>query len=117
VSCDYSGVVLPPGDYKVAVVNGAASPEMRNAATLDYWTTGPGASGIISGPLTAPNLAGATAPGQGSYNQGPSFVYPDTSDTGGAPAYWVDLEVRPTSAPAPPPAPQPANSNAFLAFF
>jgi hypothetical protein len=90
---------------------------MWNAATLDYWTTGPGANGITSGPLTAPNLAGATAPGQASYNQGPSFVYPGTYDTGGAPAYWVDLEVRPTSAPAPPPAPQQANSNAFLAFF
>jgi hypothetical protein len=70
-----------------------------------------------SGPLTAPNLAGATAPGPGSYNRGPWFVYPDTYDTGGAPAYWVDLEVRPTSAPAPPQAPQHANSNAFLAFF
>jgi hypothetical protein len=90
---------------------------LMDAATLDYGTTGPGASGIISGPLTAPNLAGAAAPGPGSYNQGPSFVYPDTYDTGGAPAYWVDLEVRPTPAPAPPPAPQHANSNAFLAFF
>ena len=117
VSCAYHDVTLPAGDYKVAVVNGAASPQKWNAATLDYWSTGPGANGITSGPLSAPSLAGATAPGQSTYNQGTSFVYPDTYDTGGAPTYWVDLEVTPGSEPPPPPPPPHVNSNAFLVFF
>ena len=114
VSCDYSGagVTLQAGtNYKVAVVNGAASPDNWNSATIDYWSTGGGSGGISSGPLSAPNEADATSPGQGSYNLGPAFTYPATYDTGGAPTYWVDVEVTPSSAA------RIVQSGAFLAFF
>ncbi len=111
VSCAYAGITLPAGDYKVAVCNGLASPDSWNAATLDYWSTGPGASGITNGPLSAPNLTNATSPGQSTYNQGTAFTYPTTYDTGGAPTYWVDVEVTPAGLPGV------VNSGAFMTFF
>ncbi|MGH3409609.1 MAG: hypothetical protein ACRDRJ_45005, partial [Streptosporangiaceae bacterium] len=119
VYCDYSGagVTLAAGtNYKVAVVNGAVSPQSWNSATIDYWSTGPGGSGISNGPLSAPNEADATSPGQSSYNQGPAFTYPATYATGGAPNYWVDVEVTPSSGP-PVSGPPVANSSGFVAFF
>lgn len=117
VYCDYSsaGVTLTADtNYKVAVVNGAASPESWNSATIGYWSTGEGGNGISSGPLSAPNEADATSPGQSTYNPGPDFTYPATYDTGGAPTYWVDVEVTPSSAP---PRAESSASSAFLAFF
>jgi hypothetical protein len=122
ISCDYSsaGVTLVPGlSYKVAVVNGAADPVSWNSATINYWSTGLGSGGISNGPLFAPNETAASSPGQSTYNQGSAFSYPGTYDTGGAPNYWVDVEVTPSSAspPPPPPPPPPADSGAFLTFF
>jgi Domain of unknown function (DUF4082) len=113
VYCDYSqaDVMLSAGtNYKVAVVNGAASPEAWNSATINYWSTGGGSSGVISGPLSAPNDTEATSPGQSTYNPGRAFTYPATYDTGGAPNYWVDVEVLPAAPPT-------VDSGAFLAFF
>jgi Domain of unknown function (DUF4082) len=114
VSCDYSsaGITLTANTkFKVSVVNGSANPDSWNSATIDYWSTGTGGNGISSGPLMAPNETDATSPGQSSYHQGTAFAYPDTYDTGGAPNYWVDVEVTPSSATPT------ANSGAFLAFF
>jgi hypothetical protein len=63
---------------------------------LEY---GSGAGGIKVGPLSAPDLASATGPGRGHTTRARrSFVYPDTYDTGGAPSYWVDVEVTPGAA-------------------
>ena len=120
--CDYSsaGVTLRADtNYKVAVVNGAASVAgFWNSATLDYWSAGEGGSGISAGPLSAPNEADATSPGQSTYNLGPEFTYPATYDTGGAPTYWVDVEVTLSSAPPTSSSPPPiADSAAFLSFF
>lgn len=112
--CDYSnaGVTLAAGTkYKVAVVNGTAIPDSWNSATLDYWSTGDGSNGISNGPLSAPNESGAPSPGQGTYNFGSSFTYPDTYDTGGAPTYWVDVEVVPS------PTSTKIDASAFLTFF
>ncbi|MGP7997922.1 MAG: hypothetical protein ACLPKI_11445 [Streptosporangiaceae bacterium] len=116
VSCSYSGVTLAAGDYKVAVCNSAASPQMWNLATIDYWSTGAGGQGITTGPLSAPNLAQATSPGQSTYQQGSSFAWPGTYDTGGAPCYWVDVEVTP-SAGGTTGGGQGANPGQFLAFW
>jgi hypothetical protein len=116
VSCDYggAGVTLAASTkYKVSVVNGAANPGSWNSATIGYWTTGTGDSGISSGPLSAPDEADAASPGQSSYNQGSAFTYPATYNTGGAPNYWVDVEVTPSSAASSP----TAGPGAFLAFF
>lgn len=110
----YNGVTLPAGDYKVAVCNAVASPQMWNLATLDYWSTGSGGSGIAAGPLSAPDLAAAASPGQSTYHQGTTFAWAGTYDTGGAPCYWVDVEVTPAAASG---SPQAANGGQFLAFF
>jgi hypothetical protein len=115
VSCDYSDAnitLTASTKYKVAVVNGAANPNSWNSATLDYWSTGAGGSGISSGPIAAPDEADASSPGQSSYNRGTVFTYPATYDTGGAPTYWVDVEVTPSSAQPP-----VASSGGFLTFF
>ncbi|HEY3955704.1 MAG TPA: hypothetical protein VGM53_20230 [Streptosporangiaceae bacterium] len=103
VSCGYTGLALPPGDYKVAVFNGAATPDMWNLATINYWSDGPGGNGITVGPLSAPDLAAATSPGQGSYDAGQVFRWPGTYAANSAPCYWVDVEVTAATAPPPPP--------------
>jgi hypothetical protein len=96
VSCGYSGVTLPAGDYKVAVFYGGGSPWYQ--ATNGYWASGgPGASGITTGPVTAPGTSAATPPGQGTYNYA-SWAYPQTfASAGNGENYWVDAEVTPTS--------------------
>ena len=92
VSCAYSGVTLPAGDYKVAVYYGGGSAWYQ--AALGYWTSGPGASGITAGPVTAPSASAATGSGQGTYHSG-SWAYPQTYATGNGENYWVDAEVTP----------------------
>jgi hypothetical protein len=92
VACAYSGVTLPPGDYKVAAFSAGGSRWYQ--VTPDYWSNGgPGANGIKSGPLMAPGTSTATSPGQGTYNPG-SWAYPLTGGTGEN--FWVDAEVTPS---------------------
>ena len=95
VSCHYSGVSLPAGDYKVAVFYGGGSQWYQ--AANGYWATGgPGANGITAGPVTAPGTSAATSPGQSTYNQG-SWAYPQTyASAGNGENYWVDVEVTPS---------------------
>jgi hypothetical protein len=114
VACSYSGVTLPPGDYKVTVFTPGGSDNFYQE-TEDYWGTGAGANGIISGPLTAPNTGNAARPGQTTYHHG-AFAYPDTYDDDFyGQNRWVDVEVTPsTSATSPG---SQANSKAFLTFF
>ena len=111
VSCSYSGVTLPAGDYKVAVYTPGGSTNFYQE-TEDYFGSGAGANGIVSGPLSAPSAANATSPGQITYHHG-GFAYPDTYDTGfNGQNRWVDVEVTPFAT-----APSAVNSGAFLAFF
>jgi hypothetical protein len=94
VSCQYTGVTLPAGDYKVAVVNGGNVNWFQ--FTTGYWTSGPGTNGITAGPLNAPNDSAATSPGQAIFNSG-TWGYPDTYGTAGnGENYWVDVEVTPS---------------------
>ena len=95
VSCAYSGVTLPAGDYKVSVFYGGGSTWFL--VTLPYWNGGgPGTNGITNGPLTAPGVANATNSGQGTYNQG-TWAYPATYGTGAdGENFWVDVEVTPS---------------------
>ena len=65
------------------------------SSTVNYWSSGAGGSGVTSGPITAPNNAGAS-PSQDSYNAGTSLAYPSTA-SGNASNYWIDPEV---TAPA-----------------
>lgn len=109
VASSYSGITLPAGDYKATVFTLGGSDNFYQE-TEDYWGTGAGANGIVSGPLTAPNAANATAPGQITYHHG-AFAYPDTYDNEfNGQNRWVDVEVTPTTVTA-------VNSNAFLTFF
>jgi hypothetical protein len=94
VACTYSGVTLPAGDYKVAVFYGGQADWFM--FTTNYWANGgPGASGITTGPVTAPSLSNATGPGQSTYNDA-TWAYPQTYGTAGnGENYWVDVEVTP----------------------
>ena len=95
VSCAYSGVTLPAGDYKVSVFYAGGSQWYQ--ATVSYWGGGgPGSNGITSGPVTAPSLSAATSPGQSTYNYG-SWAYPHTYASGASGENnWVDVEVTPS---------------------
>lgn len=117
VACEYSGVSLPAGDYKVSVYTPGGSDNFYQE-TEAYWGTGAGANGITSGPLTAPNTANATAPGQVTYYHG-AFAYPDTYDSEFAGQNrWVDIEVTPSTSTGLSTAnSSTANSKAFLTFF
>lgn len=119
------GTTLAAGSYKVAVYNGAATPDSwspKDAAT-DYWQTGEAGSGITWGPLAAPNLSGAsqayaytpgggansppfsdgtgsTVAGQPTFAIGPPSQFPYLwagVGTGSTQTqnYWVDLEATP----------------------
>lgn len=92
VSAALSGVALSAGvNYKAVVFQGANV--IWNAAIANYYSTGFGANGLIAGPLTAPNNAGAVAPGQESYHQAAVISYPDTNV--GPFFYGLDIEVTP----------------------
>ena len=99
VTVSYAGVVLPAGDYKAAVFNGAGSPAIWNAQTgPNYWQSpGPGANGIVNGPLSAPNNATAASPGQSTYHLGTPMTWPDTHQAG-AYNYWISPVVTPLSS-------------------
>jgi len=96
VSCAYSGVTLPAGDYKVAVFKPGGSVWFQ--ITTGYWASpGPAVSGITAGPLSAPGLSGATSPGQSTYAESGTWAYPSTYGTGGnGENYWIDVEVTPS---------------------
>jgi len=90
VSCSYSGLTLPVGDYKVAVFNPGGTAWFTG--TTGYWSNGVAADGITAGPLTAPGNSNATSPGQSTYTAG-SWAYPQTAGSGEN--FWVDVEVTP----------------------
>lgn len=100
VSVDYTSAgcnLAANTPLKVSVFNGAAVPDVWSVTTNFYWASpGFGQNGVANGPISAPNLAGASSPGQSSYHLGTSFHYPDTFAAGaGGANYWVDIEVTP----------------------
>lgn len=97
ISAPFAGVTLKTGvNYKYVVFQGANS--IWNAAVAKYYSSGFGGAGLVAGPVTVPDAAGAT-PGQQSYHQGGSIHYPDT--VAGPFSYGLDFEVTPLP-PAPP---------------
>jgi len=123
VSCAYSGVTLPAGDYKASMYYGGG--QQFYTEFVDYFSTGGGGNGITAGPLSSPNVAGAASAianstgavitGNSTYQDGP-FSYPDTFDVkDNGELRWIDVEVTPGGT-APPP-PTQVNSGAFLTFF
>jgi hypothetical protein len=79
-STAYKAAILRPGTANVAWYQ----------HTADYWDTGAGSGGVVSGPLTAPNNAGGDA-GQDTFTAGATLAYPATSFQ--ASNYWVDVEL------------------------
>lgn len=77
-------VTLPPEQYRVAVFHPAGD----YPATAAYFTTGPGSTDAVSGPLTR-LAAGITE--NGTYGYGGSLQYPLNNGNGGN--YWVDVVV------------------------
>jgi uncharacterized protein DUF4082 len=82
-------VQLTAGVRYIAVVHHTD----RYAGTGSYWTSGPGASGITNGILSAPpNSAVTSAPvGQGRYDESGTIAAPTSTFSGGG--YWADLSV------------------------
>ena len=107
VSAPLSGTLSAGVSYKVAVCNGAASPAIWNQFTANYWSTGFGANGLTSGPITAPDNASADSPGQDTYNAGATLTYPATNV--GPYTYWLDIEVTPQAI-------TPSTGPAYTAF-
>jgi hypothetical protein len=98
VYVDYSGsgVTLPAGDYKVSIFNSGG--QTFYTETVDYFSSGPGGNGLVSGPITVPNTANATPPGNSTYQDG-SWAYPMTfDDTDKGENRWIDVEVTPVSS-------------------
>lgn len=91
--------VLPAGTYRMGILNGAAIPAIWNDAVANWWDTGFGASGLTSGPISAPNTASAPTPGQDSFHQGATLTYPDTNV--GAFEYGLDIELTPVPPAVP----------------
>jgi hypothetical protein len=114
VSCAYSGVTLPPGDYVTSVYYSGGQ-RFYSEQNKYFGGGGPAsAAGIVAGPLTSPNVANATPPGNTRYQLG-GLLFPDTFDADDeGETRWVDVEVTPGALTSPPP---PVNSGAFLAFF
>jgi hypothetical protein len=113
VSCAYTGVTLPAGDYVTSIYT-VGGQRFYLEQNKYFGGGGPAsAAGIVTGPLTSPNLANATPPGNTRYQTG-GLLFPDTFDTDDeGETRWVDVEVTP-GASNPPPV---ANSGAFLVFF
>jgi len=110
IACPYRGVTLAAGDYKVTVFASGGSTNFYQETEDYFGGGGPGAGGISAGPLTAPGIAAAASPGQGTYRHG-AWAYPDAYDNAFAGQNrWVDVEVTPATASS-------INSGAFLAFF
>jgi hypothetical protein len=114
VSCSYSGsgVVLPSGKYRVAIYTGGGGKFYQE--DVDYFSSGPGNSNIVNGPLTCPTATNATPPGNSIYQDG-AWSYPNTFDNkDDGENRWIDVEVTPTGGTSQP---TPVNSSAFLTFF
>jgi hypothetical protein len=117
VSCAYSGVTLPAGDYVTAVYY-AGGQKYYIEQNKYFGGGGPAAAaGIVAGPITAPNVANASPPGNSRYQLG-TLAFPDTFDGDDqGETRWVDVEVTPAAVTSPPPPPTVVNSGAFLVFF
>ena len=87
--------------YKAAIRKNDGGVSNFYGLTSLWWSSGPGGSGISSGPLAAPNNAGGDG-GQDTFESSGLNAYPATSFN--ASNYWVDPQVTVTS-PAAGPAP------------
>jgi hypothetical protein len=93
VKCTYDGSIsLSPGiHYAVVVFASSGSPSAGwFGATDQYWTSGAGSGGLMSGILSAPASANSVY-GQSVYAYGSSIALPTSTVDGYN--FWVDVEV------------------------
>jgi hypothetical protein len=116
VSCSYNGVTLPSGNYVTSVYTKGGNTTYTEYPKY-FGDGGPAAAaGIVTGPLTAPNMSNATPPGNTLYQIG-GILFPDSFDEHDyGETRWVDVEVTPAAATNPPP-PTVVNAGAFMTFF
>jgi hypothetical protein len=116
-------IVLPAGLYIATVFNNSG--KTFYTETQGYFgsfggVTGPGASGLTNGPLSAPSNAHSPNPPGGNscyFTGGTVPTYPNAwDDDDGGETRWVDVEVTPASSTVGS-GPGTVNSGAFLAFF
>jgi hypothetical protein len=93
VKCTYTGPTLSSGINYISAAYGSATPTFFFDAT-GYWTAGGGSGGITSGPLSAPNSAGAVN-GQAVFNSGTGITFPATAVSGFD--FGMDVEVTTSS--------------------
>lgn len=98
VAYDGSVTLVSGKKYQVAVFADGAVAGNWFASVAGYWTTGPGASGIANGPLSAPNNASSNGGQDMVQSGGLSITLPNISENGKN--YGVDVEVTVPSAPA-----------------
>lgn len=96
ISTPLAGSLSAGTKYKVVVLGGDNT-NIWNAAVANYYSTGFGASGLTSGPVSVFSNATADSPGQQSYNLGAAMTYPATN--AGPFSYGLDIEVTPQAAP------------------
>lgn len=91
--CSYPGTttLVSGKKYQVCIYCDGTVSGNWFSSVAGYWTTGPGASGITNGPLSAPNNA-SSAGGQDMVQSGqPSIGLPNITENGKN--YGVDVEV------------------------
>lgn len=88
--------LLAAGDYVLTIFSDVA--QVFNATTLDYYTTGFGASGLTAGPVTVPDAASASL-GQNTYEDTTgttgAIAFPDLYVAGQGQNYWLDAVFTP----------------------
>jgi hypothetical protein len=99
VSAPLAGLLAAGTGYKIAILNGAASPAIWNFQLANYWSAGFGSAGLTAGPVTAPNSAGSAGGGQETFNTGAALTYPASNV--GPFHYGTDIEVTPVPPAAP----------------
>lgn len=97
-------VALTNGATYVAVLHYSGTANSYTSTT-NYWSSGPGASGITAGPITAPGTSTALAGKQCAYNEPSATAAFPTSSLGSN--YWIDVSVTLT--------PPSTNANAGVA--
>ncbi len=76
--------------YRVAVLHLGDLPSEGS-----YFTTGPGGSGLVSGPIVVPNKTEAVGNDQGAYIGGSTLAFPTDTNSDG-PCWWSDVTVAST---------------------
>jgi hypothetical protein len=95
IKCSYSGsVILAAGVSYLVAVHLPSSVADGYGKVAGFWASGAGASGLSSGPLSAPSYASNSLQGNVQSGSG-TIAYPTVGESGAW--YGTDVEVTPAS--------------------